>query len=475
MQVNHATDYGFSADEIYSVSDFLALTKSTIENNIPTCWLKGEISNFSRPASGHWYFSLKDERGQVRCAMFRMNQRAMKFVPENGMEVLIQAIPTLYEQRGDFQLIARQIEPMGAGNLQAAFEQLKAKLQKEGLFDIQHKKPLPKEIKAIGVISSSNGAVIRDIIKVLNKRYPFAEVLLFDCVVQGEGSAEKLSQAIYAADKSNHCDILILARGGGSLEDLWAFNEEVLARAVFASNTPIISAIGHETDTTISDFVADMRAPTPSAAAMMATPDRLELLAKLDKLHSHLLRCTQKNLNDCQQHLEKLGLNTVGFGRQLNMFSQRLDELNKRLNSHFKATFTLKQSQLNTLSEQLKQYSPMVSIRHKKELNQRAKAQLNNTMQRQIAQQRLNVTALNQQLKKSMDSLIEQQKYQLGKHSVGLNHLSPLKILTRGYSISMSGDNQLLQSTTKVKIGDTIITKLTDGKLYSKVDKIEQD
>jgi exodeoxyribonuclease VII large subunit len=197
----------FNTDEIYSVSDFLSLCHSTIENNIPICWLRGEISNFSSPTSGHWYFSLKDKKGQVRCAMFRLSQRHIKFIPENGMEVLLQAAPTLYQARGDFQLIIRRIEPVGVGNLQAAFEQLKAKLRDEGLFDKQHKKILPVKVNTIGVVSSSNGAVIQDIIKVLNKRYPFAEILLSDCVVQGEGSAKKLAQAVQAADKYGHCDV----------------------------------------------------------------------------------------------------------------------------------------------------------------------------------------------------------------------------------------------------------------------------
>lgn len=465
----------FNIDEIYSISDFLSLCKSSIENNVPTCWLKGEISNLSRPASGHWYFSLKDKHGQVRCALFRLSQRGIKFEPENGMEILVQAAPTLYEQRGDFQLIVRHIEPVGVGNLQAAFEQLKAKLRGEGLFDTQHKKSLPTEVNTIGVISSSNGAVIRDIIKVLNKRYPFAQILLFDCVVQGEGSAEKLSQAIYAADKSARCDVLILARGGGSLEDLWAFNEEVLARAIFATKTPIISAIGHETDTTIADFVADMRAPTPSAAAMMATPDRLELLNKLNKLHTSLQQCTQQILGNYQQQLNRLSLNMPIFNRQLDVFSQRLDELNKRLSYQLKTALNLNQSQLNTLSEQLKQHSPNASIQHKQQLNQLVKTQLNKAVQHHIQQQRLSLSSLSQQLKKSINRLFEQQQNQLAKCGTGLNHLSPLNTLSRGYSISMLENNQVLQSTTKVKIGASIVTRLQDGKIYSQVKKIEKN
>lgn len=472
-QLDFDTHNAFNLDEIYSVSGFLSLCHSTIENNIPTCWLKGEISNLSRPASGHWYFSLKDERGQVRCALFRLNQRNIKFNPENGMEILLHAAPTLYEARGDFQLIVRHLEPVGVGNLQAAFEQLKTKLRDKGLFDAKHKKPLPTKVDTIGVISSSNGAVIRDIIKVLNKRYPFAEILLIDCVVQGEGSAEKLAQALYAADKSERCDVLILARGGGSLEDLWAFNEEVLAKAIFATTTPIISAIGHETDTTIADFVADKRAPTPSAAAMMATPDRLELLTKLSRLHTNLLQQTQQSLANYQYQLEQLNLRIPKPNQQLNVFSQRLDGLHSNLNYYAKTTLNLNQSKLNTLFEQLKQHSPSADITHKKALNQLAKTQLRNSIKRTITEQNLHLSKLMQNLEKSMCSSLEQQQNKLSIYITGLNHLSPLNTLSRGYSISMLKNNRVLSTTIEVKIGTLMTTQLRDGKIYSKVKKIE--
>ena len=391
----------FNIDEIYTVSNFLSLCNKTIENNIPTCWLQGEISNLSRPASGHWYFSLKDNRGQIRCALFRLNQRNIKFNPENGLEVLVRAAPTLYEARGDFQLIIQHVEPVGVGNLQLAFEQLKTKLKDEGLFDAQYKKPLPAKVNTIGVISSSNGAVIRDIIKVLNKRYPFAEILLFDSVVQGEGSAEKLTQAIKAADLSNRCDVLILARGGGSLEDLWAFNEEVLARAIFAAKTPIISAVGHETDTTIADFVADVRAPTPSAAAMLATPDRLELLNKLNKLNNNLTQLSQQVLERYQSQLQQLSLSTPNLTRQLNLFSQRLDGLNTHLNYQMKSLVGLNKSKISTLFEQLKQHSPSTRISHNQQLNYLAKTQLKQGIQRLVVQHKNTLNGLHERLEKS--------------------------------------------------------------------------
>ncbi|HIM54933.1 MAG TPA: exodeoxyribonuclease VII large subunit [Gammaproteobacteria bacterium] len=465
----------FNIDEIYTVSDFLSLCNKTIENNIPTCWLQGEISNLSRPASGHWYFSLKDSRGQIRCALFRLNQRNIKFNPENGLEVLVRAAPTLYEARGDFQLIIQHVEPVGVGNLQLAFEQLKTKLKDEGLFDVQHKKPLPAKVNTIGVISSSNGAVIRDIIKVLNKRYPFAEILLFDSVVQGEGSAEKLSQAIKAADQSNRCDVLILARGGGSLEDLWAFNEEVLARAIFAAKTPIISAVGHETDTTIADFVADLRAPTPSAAAMLATPDRLELLNKLNKLNNNLTRLSQQILERYQSQLQQLSLSTPNLTRQLNLFSQRLDGLNTHLNYQMKSLVSLNQSKISTLLEQLKQHSPSAKISHNQQLNYLAKTQLKQSIQRLVIQHKNTLNGLHERLEKSINNTLDWQKNKLAQHALGLDHLSPLNTLSRGYSISTMQDNQVLHSATNVKIGETMTTLLSDGKIYSQVKKIEKN
>lgn len=465
----------FNIDEIYTVSDFLSLCHSAIENNIPTCWIQGEISNLSCPASGHWYFSIKDGQGQIRCALFRLNQRNIKFNPENGMEILLHAAPTLYEARGDFQLIVRHIEPIGVGSLQTAFEQLKNKLSKEGLFDSQHKKTLPTKVNTIGVISSSSGAVIQDIIRVLNKRYPFAKVLLFDSVVQGEGSAEKLKQALEAADQSAQCDVLILARGGGSLEDLWAFNEEVLVRAIFATNTPIISAIGHETDTTIADFVADVRAPTPSAAAMMAVPDRLELLAKLNKLYANLQQQTRQILGSHQAQLNQLSLRIPSQNRQLNVLSQRLDGLSVRLNYQARMLVKLNQGKLSTLLEQLKQRSPSANILHKQQLNNLAKTQLQNNIQRSIIQHQANLSNLNQQLDRSAHNILKQYKHRLSTQVKGLEHLSPLGTLSRGYSISMLSNNQVLNSISKVKIGMSISTRLSDGKIHSKIEKIEKN
>ena len=420
----------FNIDEIYTVSNFLRLCRSSIEKNVPHCFIQGEISNLSKPSSGHWYFSLKDSSGQIRCAFFRLNQRKVQFNPENGMSVIIRGAPTLYEQRGDFQLIVQQMEPAGIGNLQLAFDQLKNKLRIEGLFELENKKDLPLYPKKIGVISSSTGSVIKDIIKVLNSRYPFAEILLYDTVVQGENAHKKIVKALQAADRQKNCDVLILARGGGSLEDLWAFNEEELAREIFKCSTPIISSIGHETDTTIADFVADVRAPTPSAAAVSATPDRNVLIYKASKLRKNLQDLMAQSLDQKHAYLNMLQLKIIDPSQQLLQNAQKLDDYEMRL---FRIT--------NSLIDK-------------------------------------NKTNLNQQitrLKNYSDYFIKYQKNQLSNKASLLNLLSPLNTLSRGYTITHNEKEKVIVSFKKINSGDLIVTKFHDGKVISKVTKKEDN
>ena len=420
----------FNIDEIYTVSNFLRLCRSSIEKNVPHCFIQGEISNLSKPSSGHWYFSLKDSSGQIRCAFFRLNQRKIQFNPENGMSVIIRGAPTLYEQRGDFQLIVQQMEPAGIGNLQLAFDQLKNKLRIEGLFELENKKDLPLYPKKIGVISSSTGSVIKDIIKVLNSRYPFAEILLYDTVVQGENAHKKIVKALQAADSQKNCDVLILARGGGSLEDLWAFNEEELAREIFKCSTPIISSIGHETDTTIADFVADVRAPTPSAAAVSATPDRNVLIYKASKLRKNLQDLMVQSLDQKHAYLNMLQLKIIDPSQQLLQNAQKLDDYEMRL---FRIT--------NSLIDK-------------------------------------NKTNLNQQitrLKNYSDYFIKYQKNQLSNKASLLNLLSPLNTLSRGYTITHNEKEKVIVSFKKINSGDLIVTKFHDGKVISKVTKKEDN
>ena len=420
----------FNLDEIYSVSDFVKLCRNSIEQNIPHCWVQGEISNLSRPSSGHWYFSLKDANGQIRCAFFRLSQRKIQFSPENGMSVVIRGAPTLYEQRGDFQLIVQQMEPAGVGNLQLAFDQLKNKLKTEGLFALENKKALPETPKTIGVISSSNGSVIKDIIKVLNSRYPFADILLYDTIVQGENAYKKIIKALQAADTSNRCDVIILARGGGSIEDLWAFNEEELARVIFNCKTPIISSIGHETDTTIADFVADVRAPTPSAAAVSATPDRQAIIYQASKLRKQLQDFIRRSIENRKLSLNLLQLRIIDPSQQLQRNAQKLDEYEIRLFREINILIDLNQTKL----------------------------------------QQLNV-----RLRNNSENFIKEQARQLSNKVGLLNLLSPLNTLSRGYSITHNEQGKVLVSFEKINPGDLIVSQFRDGKVTSKVTKKEDN
>ena len=414
----------FDIDEIYSVSNFVRLCKNSIEKHIPQSFVQGEISNFSKPSSGHWYFSLKDENSQIRCAFFRLNQRKVQFKPENGMSVIIRGVTTLYPQRGDFQLIVQQMEPAGVGNLQLAFEQLKNKLRLEGLFDSDNKKDLPIYPEKIGVISSSTGSVIRDIIEVLKSRYPLSKILLYDTIVQGENAHHKIIKAIKAADNQKTCDVLILARGGGSLEDLWAFNEEELARAIFDCSTPIISSIGHETDTTIADFVADVRAPTPSAAAVSATPDVSAILYNASKLRKYLLESIKQSVQSNKYSLALLKQRIIDPSQQLLLNAQKLDDLELRLIRTNKHLIEENKRKLKLLISQLKNYS---------------------------------------------ENFIKLQKNQLTNRASVLSLLSPLNTLSRGYTITQNSKGEIVTSQTQINSEELIVTQFNDGKVSSKV------
>ena len=414
----------FDIDEIYSVSNFVRLCKNSIEKHIPQSFVQGEISNLSKPSSGHWYFSLKDENSQIRCAFFRLNQRKVQFKPENGMSVIIRGVTTLYPQRGDFQLIVQQMEPAGVGNLQLAFEQLKNKLRLEGLFDFDNKKDLPIYPEKIGVISSSTGSVIRDIIEVLKSRYPLSKILLYDTIVQGENAHHKIIKAIKAADNQKTCDVLILARGGGSLEDLWAFNEEELARAIFDCSTPIISSIGHETDTTIADFVADVRAPTPSAAAVSATPDVSAILYNASKLRKYLLESIKQSVQSNKYSLALLKQRIIDPSQQLLLNAQKLDDLELRLIRTNKHLIEENKRKLKLLISQLKNYS---------------------------------------------ENFIKLQKNQLTNRASVLSLLSPLNTLSRGYTITQNSKGEIVTSQTQINSEELIVTQFNDGKVSSKV------
>ncbi len=413
-------------------------------------WVAGEISNLSAPSSGHLYFSLKDAQAQVRCAMFKNSQRGLKIKPENGKQVRVKAQVSLYEPRGDYQLIVESIEAAGEGELQLAFAALKRKLADEGLFDAQHKKPLPALPDCIGVVTSPSGAAVRDILTVLKRRFPVAEVIIYPVAVQGDNAKHEIAKAIATANDHGHCDVLIVGRGGGSLEDLWAFNEETVARAIFASAIPVISAVGHETDFTIADFVADARAPTPSAAAEHATPDGPLWLAQLVGLERRLQQLVRRKIGQQQQRMDwlKQRLQQQHPGQKLASNAQRLDELEMRLNQAVQRKLRHHQHWLEAKTARLWQHHPAAKISQFQQQQAYLQQRLENAMRHKLAR-------LNQQL---------------AAHSQTLHAVSPLATLNRGYALATeTASGHVVRSSTQVQVGDKLTVRFGQGSVYSEV------
>jgi exodeoxyribonuclease VII large subunit len=351
-----------SKDTIYSVSELNKMVQNILEDSFLPLWIEGEISNFACPSSGHWYFSLKDSHAQVRCALFQGRNRYKDLLPKNGMQVLVRAKISLYPTRGEFQLIVDQLELAGEGALRKAFEQLKAKLAAEGLFDSCHKKSLPKFPKTIGVITSETGAALRDICAILQRRFASISIIVYPSLVQGKTAASHIVRQIQCANQRQECDLLIVARGGGSLEDLWPFNEETVARAIFKSQLPLISAIGHETDFTIADFVADYRAATPSMAAQLASPDKQEYQQVLNKTAQRVVKIVQYQLNAYRQQLTNFSKRLRHPRQRLQDSTQRLDDLSQRLILSIKRQLQARQQTLLGLSRTLNAVSPLASL-----------------------------------------------------------------------------------------------------------------
>jgi exodeoxyribonuclease VII large subunit len=349
--------------QIWSVHELNQHVQTVLEHEFACVWICGEISNLSRPSSGHYYFTLKDEYAQVRCAMFKMQARNLGFNLENGQKVTVYAQVSLYTPRGDYQLIIHSLELAGLGALQQAFEQLKQKLSKEGLFDAKHKKPFPLLPHCIGVISSPSGAVIRDILHVLQRRFPDIPVILYPSEVQGKTAAANLLRAIQIANRRNECDVLILARGGGSLEDLWPFNDEALARGIFASDIPIISAVGHEVDYTIADFVADLRAPTPSAAAEIVVAPYQNFIDQLQQQKLALQQNIHKRWQTAMQQLDQLQLRLRSPQERLGHAKERLLWLQDKLLSRITMQWQQRRQQLVHLAQVLQQLSPLNTMK----------------------------------------------------------------------------------------------------------------
>ena len=351
-----------SNSPVLTVSQLNSLVRDVLADTFQTILLTGEISNYVCAASGHWYFSLKDDKAQVRCAMFQGSNRRTNFKPSDGIQVQVQAKVSLYTPRGEFQLVIESMEEMGDGALQRAFRLLKQKLSKEGLFDEQHKQALPEIPQCIGVVTSSTGAAIHDILKVLRRRCPMIPVILYPTLVQGKSAAETIAKAIEIANERQECDVLIVGRGGGSLEDLWSFNEEVVARAIFNSEIPIVSAVGHEIDFTIADYVADVRAPTPSAAAELVSPNTKQWLVQLAHLHKSLCREIQQIIQQQKQELHWLYKRLRHPKQKLQEQAQQLDYLWQALTKAQKNYFTDKQHQFINLTRTLNAISPLATL-----------------------------------------------------------------------------------------------------------------
>lgn len=348
--------------KIFKVSQINAAVRNILEANFANVWLEGEISNLVIPSSGHMYFSLKDELAQVRAVMFRGRQAALRFEPENGAQVIVAAQVSLYEPRGDYQLIVEQMNLAGAGILHAKFLQLKAKLEAENLFTVATKQELPFFPQCVGVITSPTGAAIRDILSVLARRFPGVNVIIYPTQVQGSEAAMQIVTALQSANNRGECDVLILARGGGSLEDLWPFNEEIVARAIFASEIPTVSAVGHETDFTIADFVADVRAPTPSVAAELVVPDVAELMAGLAESQQRLFNSIQHRLQQAKWFLDNLASRLVHPRYYLVEQTQRLDELERRLQTGIQNQMLNWQHRLVKATAALDLVSPLATL-----------------------------------------------------------------------------------------------------------------
>lgn len=432
------------APEVLTVSHLNQLIKGQIEEEFKSVWVQGEISNFKAHTSGHYYFSLKDNKSQISAVMFKGFNNKLKFQPENGMEVMVRGRVTVYEPRGNYQIFCESMEPLGAGALQRAYEQLKNKLQSEGLFSLEHKKRLPLLPKSIGVVTSPTGAAIQDILHVLGRRYRSGQITVIPARVQGEGAADEIVRGIELANRVASFDVLIVGRGGGSIEDMWCFNEEKVARAIFASQIPIISAVGHEIDFTIADFVADVRAPTPSAAAEMVVKSATELAEKISYLQTRLSQKWQYHMSQWSGRVQVLQSRLVDPQRHLQDLALRCDELQQRLQLSWQRLVRDWQMQIRLAREQLK--NPRVVL-------DKEKQRLFNASQR---------------LRREIKQLITSQSQTLIQRMGLLDSLSPLRVVQRGYSLVFSGE-EIVKSAAKVSTGEELHLEVSDGALRVKV------
>ncbi|EHG7583509.1 MULTISPECIES: exodeoxyribonuclease VII large subunit [Citrobacter] len=438
---------------IFTVSRLNQTVRLLLEQEMGQVWISGEISNFSQPASGHWYFTLKDDAAQVRCAMFRNSNRRVTFRPQHGQQVLVRANITLYEPRGDYQIIVESMQPAGEGLLQQKFEQLKATLSAEGLFDQQFKKPLPSPARCVGVITSKTGAALHDILHVLKRRDPSLPVIIYPTAVQGDDAPGQIVRAIELANMRNECDVLIVGRGGGSLEDLWSFNDERVARAIFASRIPVVSAVGHETDVTIADFVGDLRAPTPSAAAEMVSRNQQELVRQLQSAQQRLGMAMDYFLANRSRRFTQLHHRLQQQHPQLRLARQQtaLERLQQRMNIAIDSQLKRSGQQQFRLLQRLNHQNPQPRIHRAQSRVQQLEYRLADTIRARLSATR----------------------ERFGNAVTHLEAVSPLSTLARGYSVTSSADGNVLKHTKQVKAGDLLTTRVTDGWVESEVKAVK--
>ena len=438
---------------ILTVSELTARIRVLIEGEFPDLWVEGEVSNFRQAQSGHLYFTLKDERAQVRCVCFRNEARMLKFRPEDGLRVTVRGALSVYEARGEYQIYVQHIDPVGLGALQLAFEQLKQRLEAEGLFAAERKKPLPLLPRRIGLVTSPTGAAVRDILRVLRRRYPNAHVVLFPVRVQGEGAAKEIVEALRYFNKKRLADVLILARGGGSLEDLWAFNEEIVARAVAASQIPIICGVGHETDFTIADFAADVRAATPSAAAEIVVRSREEFDRHIGELDRRLVERLRYMLLERRHRIQQL-TGDRAFRRLPDLVRQRRQRVDE-----------LALAQAELLRLRLKSTADQVRAL------ERRLAGID--LRIRLAALRLRIEQGSERLGNAAERFFTARRHRLAALAVQLDERSPLRLLERGYAICYDSAGRLLRGVEGVSVGDEIAVQLARGRLGAVVNKKE--
>ena len=438
--------------DVYSVSRLNRAARDLLERGMAMLWVEGELSNLAQPGSGHWYFCLKDAQAQVRCALFRTQQRLLSLKPRDGMHVLVRARVSLYEGRGEFQLIVEHMEESGEGALKRAFEALKQRLNDEGLFDQARKRPLPTLPRRVGIVTSPTGAAIRDIVTTFKRRFPAIALLVYPVPVQGEGAPAKIAAALRLASARAECDAIILARGGGSLEDLWAFNDEQVARAIAACRVPVVSGVGHEVDVTIADFVADMRAPTPTAAAELLSPDRTEWAAQFDRLQQRFRTLASRRLQDAQQGLDRLAVRLRDPRRILAQHAALLSQLKARLRAHTAATLAARHARLAQRQHRLQQAAPRTRVA-------RLGARLDGHHAR---------------LLQAMRNRLRQTEHDLALRAQRLNAISPLPTLRRGYAIVQTEANRVVRDAGALRVGDKIKIRFAAGAARAHIDDIEK-